>query len=325
MKRREALLGLALCSLAPTLRAQPAARPLRVGILEVGSERAQQHHWRAFFRRLSELGYARGKNLRVEERYAGGATERLEALAAELAALKPDVILTQGSPATQAVLRASKTIPVVFVGVADPVRDGLAASLARPGGNATGLSIITPEIGMKWIELLREISPGATRLAFLADVNNPAGVRTFHQVREQARRIGVAIEMFDGRKRDALERSLEAIARDKYEGLYLGNTAVLLDHREQIVQFAARQTFPTVYPRREYLDAGGLVYYGADLSTVYPRAAEYVQRIAQGAKPAELPIERPATVRLGVNLKAARAQGISIPQRLLVRADEVIE
>jgi len=305
--------------------AQPAGRVLRIAILDAGSENAQRHNWRAFLKRLAELGYAEGRNLTIEERYARGATERLPALAADLVALKPDVIVVQGTPSARAAKDASATVPIVFLGVADPVRDGIAASLSRPGGNSTGLSIFSSELGLKWIELLREIVPGAKRLAFLGDASNAAGKRNFDQLREQARALGITIQMFDGHKRDELERSLDVIARDRYEGLYLGNSTTILDHRDRILQFAARQKLPAIYPRREYVDAGGLISYGADLRAIYPRAAEYVQRIVQGARPSELPIEQPNVVRMVVNLKTARAQGIKIPKSILVRADEVIE
>lgn len=305
--------------------AQPSGRMLRIAILDAAPEDTQRHHWRAFLRRLAELGYVEGRNLTVEERYARGATERLPALAAELVALKPDIIVAQGTPSARAAKQATATVPIVFLGVADPVRDGIAASLARPGGNLTGLSIISTEIGLKWIELLREIVPGSKRFAFLGDASNIAGKRNFDQLKEQVRALGVTIQMFDGHERNELERSLDVIARDRYEGLYLGNSPTILAHRDRILQFAARQKLPAVYPRREYVDAGGLLSYGADLNVIYPRAAEYVQRIAQGARPSELPIERPNVVRMVVNLKAARAQGIKIPQRVLVRADEVIE
>ena len=325
MRRRGfVILGLGALAAPFAALAQPG-RVLRIAILDAATESAQRHHWRAFTRRLAELGYVEGKNLKVEQRFARGATDRLPALAAELVALKPDVIVALGTNVARAVKQATASIPIVFLGTADPVRDGLAASLARPGGNATGISNISLELGLKWIELLREISPGSKRFAFIGDATNIGARRNFDTLQAQARALGVTVELFDGGRRDALERSLEAIVHGRYEGAYTGNSPTILDHRDRILQFAARQKLPVVYPRREYVDAGGLVYYGVDLGAVYPRAAEYVHRIAQGARPSEMPIEEPSTVRMVVNLKAARAQGIKIPQRLLVRADEVIE
>jgi len=325
--RRRRTLGAMLALLGAPLAgvAQPSRGTLRIAILDAASEDTQRHHWRAFLKRLAELGYTEGRNLTVEQRFAKGATERLPALAAEVVALTPGIIVANGTPAARAAKQASATIPIVFLGVADPVRDGIAASLARPGGNLTGLSIISSELGLKWIELLREIAPGAKRFAFLGDTSNIAGTRNFDQLREQLRALGVTIQIFDAHRRDELGRSFDAIARERYEGFYLGNSATILANRDRILQFAAQQKLPAVYPRREYVDAGGLLFYGADLSVSYLRAAEYVLRIAQGAKPAELPIERPDVVRMVVNLKAARAQGIGIPKSILVRADEVIE
>jgi putative ABC transport system substrate-binding protein len=298
---------------------------LRLAILDDASEGAQRHHWRAFLKRLGELGYAEGRSLTVDARYAGGAPERLPALAAELAALKPDIVVARATPAARAARQAAAGIPIVFVAVADPVGSGLVASIAHPGGNVTGLSIISAQMGVKWIELLRELVPGATRLAYLGDPSNPASRAVFDQMQDRARSLKVAIQMLDARQRKELDRTFEAMVADRCQGFCVGTSTVMLDNRDRILQFAARQKLPAVYPRREYVESGGLLYYGVDLGGMYVRLADYVQRIARGAKPSELPVESPSIVRMAVNLKTARAQGIKIPKSILVRADEVIE
>jgi putative ABC transport system substrate-binding protein len=219
--------------------------------LDDASEKARVDSWRLFRSRLRELGYAEGKNLVIEARYARGAGERLPALAADLVALKPDIIVVVSTPATRAAVQATSSIPIVFTGLGDPVGAGLVASLGRPGGNATGLSIMTTELGAKWIELLREIAPKAKRVAYLSDMSNKQSVLVFDRLQEYARSLDVAIEMFDAAQPKKIERSFEDIVRERFTGLIVGSPATLLDHREQIVQFAARQKLPTVYARRE--------------------------------------------------------------------------
>ena len=216
-------------------------------------------------------------------------------------------------------------MPIVIAGLADPVGAGLVASLARPGGNATGLSIITTDIGAKWMELLREIAPGAKRIAFLTDASNKGAQLVFARLEEHARRIDVTVRLFDGRQREALAQSFDAIARERFDGLVVSATAVLLEHRDRIVRFAAHARLPAIYARREYADAGGLLSYGSAIPVIYSRAAEYVHRIAQGAKPSELPVEQPNVVRRLTNLKTARALGVNVPQTILLRSDEVLE
>lgn len=305
--------------------AQTAGRTLRIAVLDDASESARAERWQAFRARLRELGYTEGKNLVIEARYARGANDRLPALAAELVALKPDVIVTAATPPAKAAVQATRSIPIVFTAVADPVATGLVASFGRPGGNATGLSIITPELGTKWIELLRELVPGAKRVAYLTDTGSEGGMLVFKRMQEQARKLDVAVEVFGGQHPKELERSFEAIARERFPGLIVGATARLSDHRRQIVQFAAQHKLPAIYAQREYADAGGLLSYAPDLRAMYRRAADYVHRIAQGAKPSELPVERPTTIRMVLNLKTSRALGIPIPPSIRHRADELID
>jgi putative ABC transport system substrate-binding protein len=324
--RAVAIIGLGALLAAPLAAgAQMGGRTLRVAILDDASETARADRWKVFRARLRELGYIEGKNLVIEVRYAQRANERLPALAAELVALKPDVIVTAATPPAQAAMRATSSIPIVFNGVADPVGVGLVTSLARPGRNATGISIITAELGPKWVELLRELAPGAKRVAHLTDTGSEGAMLISKRLQEHAQKLGVAIEIFGGQHPMELERSLDAIGRGRFGGLIVGATARLSDHRQQIVRFAAQHKLPTIYGQREYVDAGGLVSYSVDLSATYQRAADYVHRIAQGAKPSELPIERPTNIRMVLNLKTARTLGITIPPSVRHRADELID
>ena len=324
--RRRLLLGGAALVAAPRLAsAQSADRALRLAILSEATEAARAPSWKLFFGRLAELGYVEGRNLAVESRHANGDPSRLPGLAAELVAWNPDVVVAVSTPAAVAAKKATATIPVVFVGPADPVGSGLVANLGRPGGNVTGFSPMQAEIGGKWIELLRELVPGLKRGAYLTDTGNGGEMLVFEQIRLRASSLGVDVQVFDGIAPGALDRSFDAIAGGRFDGLMVALTQALLPHRDRIVAFASRKRLPAVYARREYPDAGGLISYGADTIPLFARAAEYVQRIAQGAKPADLPVERPTYVRMVVNQRAARAQGIRIPQSVLVGADEVID
>lgn len=307
------------------LLAQPAKRVYRIATLDDAVEGARDHLWRVFRNRLRELVLAEGNDVAYEARYARGASERLPALAAELVALKPDIIVCTGTPPTIAAMKATSSIPIVFASAGDPVGSGLVASLARPGGNATGTSILSVEIGGKLLELLREISPGTTQLAYLIDASNKASAAAFRKLEEHARVMKVTIRMLDGRQRFELERSLETIKRERVRGLIVGASGPLLQHRDQIVQFVAQHRLLAVYQRREYVDAGGLLSYAADIQLLYSRAADYVHRILQGGKPADLPVEQSSIIRTVLNLKTARALGIKIPGSVRLRADEVIE
>jgi len=324
-RRRFVLGGAAICA-APRLAAgQSADRALRLAILSEATEAARAPNWKRFFGRLAELGYVEGRNLVVEARHAEGVPARLPALAAELVAWRPDVVVAVATPSAVAAKNATATIPVVFVGPADPVGSGLVTNLGRPGGNVTGFSPMQAEIGGKWIELLRELVPGLKRAAYLTDTGNGGEMLVFEQIRIRASSLGADVHAYDGVANGALDRSFAAIGGGRVDGLMVALTQALLPHRERIIAFASQKRIPAIYARREYPDAGGLLSYGADTAPLFARAAEYVQRIAQGAKPAELPVERPTFVKMVVNQRAARAQGIRIPPSVLVGADEVIE
>ena len=249
----------------------------------------------------------------------------MPALASELVALKPDVIVCTGAPAALAAKKATALIPIVATGLADPVKSGLAASLARPGGNLTGFSIVSIDLAGKWLQFLREIAPRTKSIAVLTHTDNSSAMNVFREVQERARPLGIAVQVLDGRSRENVERAFSTMARERIDAFIVTGTAVVLEQRQQIVEAAARQRLPAIYARREYVDAGGLISYGTDLGPLYARAADYVHRILQGTKPSELPIEQPMTIRLVVNQRTATALGVKLPRTILVGADEVIE
>ena len=307
------------------LIAQTAARVYRIAILDDASEGSRNETWPGIRKRLGELGLVEGKNLVIEVRYARGMSEGLNALAAETVAAKPDLILTPGTPTTRAVLRATSTIPVVFAGSADPAGTGLVVSLARPGGNATGISITATETSQKTLELLRELSPGVQRIGFLTDTANQAAAAAYSRLEEKARSLKVSIQLLDGIGRTALDRAFATIKRERIQGVLVAFPGTLLNHRDEIIKLAAAEKLPVVYGRHEYVFAGGLMSYDVDRGYGLVRAAELAHRILRGAKPADLPVEQIRKTRLDVNMKTAKALGIKVPLSILLRADEVIE
>jgi len=325
MKRRD-LVALSVAALAaPSVLFAQSKRVYRIAILDDSVESARADSWKIFRDRLRKLVVADGNDLAYETRYARGAVERLPALAAELVALKPDVIVCPSTPPTIAAMKATRSIPIVFTAAGDPVGTGLVASLARPGGNVTGTTNVTTEIGIKQLELMREIAPGAVRLAYLTDGANKASLAAFRRLEERARSLKVEVLLLDCRERTALEKSLATARQARTQGLIVGSTGVLLEHRDAIVGFAAEEKLPAVYARREYVDAGGLLSYGASLELAVVRAASYVHRILKGASPASLPVEQIAEFRMVINWKTARTLGIRVPDSIRARADEAIE
>ena len=322
---RRMLLALVSAALAdpPTLFAQSAKRVFRIALLDDSVESARDVTWRNFRNRLRELILADGNDVAYEARYARGNTERLPVLAAELVALKPDIIVCPGSPPTIAAMKATSSIPIVFVGAADPVGTGLVTSLARPEGNVTGTSILSAELTGKLLELMHDLFPGATRLAYLIDPSNKASASVFHRLEQRARAMNVTVRMLDGRRWADLEHA--TLKRERVQGLIVSASGVVLEYRDQIVRYAAQHKLPAVYQRREYVDAGGLLSYSGDIGLLYARAAEYAHRILRGAKPAELPVEQVSVIRMVLNMKTARAFGIKIPESVRLRVDEVIE
>ena len=314
-----------LLAIPRALYAQPARRIYRIAILDDSDERTREKDRATFKKRLAQLGFAEGGNVTFDVRHANGAPERLPPLAVELVASKPDLIVTPGTSATRAAMRATSSIPIVFIGSGDPVGAGLVTSLARPGGNVTGLSNLAVDTVLKRLELLREIAPGVQRIGYLSDISNPASVLAYTRLEESARKAKISIRLHDGLGQALLERSFAAMRLDRVQALLVGANASLLEQREQIVQFALKERLPAVYGIREFVDAGGLLSYSADRNVVSARGADYVQRILKGAKPADLPVEQIAAFQTVLNLKAARALGIKIPDSVRLRADEVIE
>ncbi|HEX9433604.1 MAG TPA: ABC transporter substrate-binding protein, partial [Burkholderiales bacterium] len=274
---------------------------------------------------LRELGYIDGENMRFEVRWGEGKLERMPALAAELVRLKPDIIVAASSPAVLAARQATRTIPIVMPVSSDPVAEGLVASLAHPGGNITGLSMMAPELGAKRMQLLRQVLPQRSRA--VAVMWNPAykgmGAR-FQEAKLAGPNVGVdvrSIEVSDSRE---MEAAFDAVSRDPPDGLLLLADPLTVSMRARIVEFAREKRLPAIYETREFVEAGGLISYGPNLLGMYRRTAYYVDRILKGAKPGDLPIEQPVKIELLVNLNTARALGITIPQSILLNADQVI-
>ena len=328
MDRRDtilALLAFGAATSSSAALAQSAKPPRRIATLDDSTESSRARSWVAFRKRLQELGYVEGVGYIIEARFAKVQADRLPALAAELVALNPEVIVAPSSIAALAAKRATSTIPIVYVGANDPIRTGLITNFARPDGNLTGISIVQQDLTGKWLELLREILPRAKSLAFLIYTDNSGAMQMFKDLREQAKTFGIAVQAFDGSKSANVARAFETMARERVDGLVVSASATLVNQRSQIVEGAARLRIPAVYARRDYVEAGGLMSYGAAYDAIYPRAADYVHRILQGAKPSELPFERSSLIRLVVNAKALKALGLTIPESLRVRVDEVIQ
>jgi putative ABC transport system substrate-binding protein len=308
-----------------TVRAQQSARIHRIGFL-ANSTAALEHHLIEPFRDgLRELGYEEGRNIALEFRWAEGRYERFPALIAELLGLKVDVIVTAGTPAALAVKKATATVPLVMVAVGDPVGTGLAESLARPGGNATGLTSIAPELQGKRLELLQEVTPKLSHFAVLWNPVNPIQVIEKTDVQAAASALKMRVLSVPVRTADELDGAFASILLGKPEGLIVLADRLFLHNRTRIMEFAAQHRFPGVHAYRELVEAGGLVSYGPNYADMHKRAAVYVGKILKGAKPADLPIERPVKFELVVNVSAAKALGLTISPTLLARADEVIE
>ena len=311
-------------------RAQQRERMRRIGVLMnfVSDDPAAQSRLTAFLQRLAQLGWTEGSNVRIDVRWAAGDTERTRKYAAELVAFAPDIILTSGSPATGPVLQVSRTVPVVFVQVADPVGGGFVESLARPGGNATGFTNFEYGMSGKWLELLKEIAPNVTRVAVLRNLSTAAGPGQFGAIQAVASSLGVEISPINVRNNAAqdageIDRAITAFAHASNGGLIItGGSAT---RRELIVSLTAHHRLPAIYPDRAFVADGGLIAYGPDRINQYRRAAGYVDRILKGEKPADLPVQAPTKYELVINLKTAKALGIDVPPMLLARADEVIE
>jgi putative ABC transport system substrate-binding protein len=326
MRRREFLSVLGGAAAMPVgARAQERVRRIGVLLPAAAGDAEIQARVRAFLQALMPLGWNTGRNIRTDTRWAAGEADRYRRYSAELVALKPDVILAVASATVGPLLQATRTVPIVFVYVADPVGAGFVESLARPGGNATGF--INFEYGMsaKWLELLKQIAPGVTRVAVIRDAAIPAGAGQLGAVQAVAPSFGVELRPIDVRDAGEIERAVAAFARAPNGGLIVTASGSATLHRDLIVTLAARHKLPAVYSQRVFVTGGGLICYGPDRVDQYRRAAGYVDRILRGEKPTDLPVQAPTKFETVINLKTAKALGLTVPPTLIARADEVIE
>ena len=310
-----------------TAAAQQAAKVVRIGILAnlPRTEAQGADLWGAFVQGLRELGYVEGQNLRIEERSSEGKYERLPALAAELVRLKVDIIVVPADQNARAAQQATRTIPIVAVNLTNPVGSGLARSFAHPGGNLTGLSLLFPELAGKQIELLKEMLPRLSRVAVLANPGNGAHPAWVKEASAATRSLRLHLQPLEARRADQLDDAFAALTNQRAGALLVLADGVFLLNRARIADLAAKRRVATMYGLREHVDAGGLVFYGASLRDSFRRAAIYVDKIIKGADPGDLPIEQPTKFELVLNLKTAKALGLTIPPSLLARADETIK
>jgi len=322
-----AVLGGAAVAWPLAARAQQGERVRRIGVLmnAAADDRDGQARVIAFVQALQELGWTDGRNARVDIRWGAGDAERYRGYATELIALAPDVILAPTSGVVAALQRATRTVPIVFVGVIDPVGAGFVASLARPGGNTTGFAAFEYGISGKWVALLKEIAPGVTRAAVIRDPSLAAGIGQLAAMQAVAPSLGVELSPLDVRDDSELERAIAAFAHAPNGGVIVAAGPAANVRREQINALVVRHLLPAVYPFRYYVESGGLISYGSDLISQYRPAAGYVDRILRGAKAADLPVQAQTKYELVINLKTAKALGLTVPPTLLARADEVIE
>jgi putative ABC transport system substrate-binding protein len=328
IKRREfiTLLGGAAAAWPLAARAQQGNRMRRIGVLLTlaTDDPEGQARIAAFLQGLQQLGWTDGRNVQIDTRWAGGNANDIRRHAVELAGLSPEVILANGSAAVAPLLQATRAVPIVFVVVPDPVGAGFVESLARPGGNATGFTPFEYGIGVKWLELLKQIAPRVTRAAVLRDASLTSGTGQFAAIQAVAPSLGTEASPIGVSDAGEIERAVTAFARSN-GGLIVTGSALTAVHRDLIVTLAARHKLPAVYNGRFFVTGGGLISYGADLIDQYRRAAGYVDRILKGEKPADLPVQAPTKYELVINLKTAKALGLDVPDSVLARADEVIE
>ena len=328
MKRREfiTLLGGAAAARPLAARAQQSDGMRRIGVLTAftADDLESQARIAAFQQGLQKLGWTDGGNVRIDTRWAAGDVDLFRRYAAELVALAPDVILANGALALRPLQQVTRTVPIVFVNVPDPVGAGFVASLARPGGNSTGFTSFEYSLASKWLELLKEIAPRVTRVAVVRDPSNPGGIGEFAAIQGAAASSGVELSPVDIRYAAEIERAVAAFAHQSNSGLMV-TTAGSAAHFSLIIALAARHLLPAVYPFRYHVTAGGLISYGPNIVDQYRRASGYVDRILKGERPSDLPVQAPTKYELVINLKTVKALGLTVPQSLLSRADEMIE
>jgi putative tryptophan/tyrosine transport system substrate-binding protein len=324
MRRRNFLgvLAGAAASWPLVARAQRAGQAFRIGVVETISAELNAVNLAAFRRGLQELGYVEGRNLVLDYRSADGDATRFPALISELIGSNVDLIVTRGTPASLAAKKATTTIPVVMAGLGEPLL--VVNSLARPGGNVTGLSGLQPELEAKRLEQLTEMAPGRTGIAAVLNMSNPVTAPQLKELQRAVQSKGLPFRLFDVRSRDDIERAFTAL-NGRPEAVVVGLEALTQAHRKIIAELAARYRLPTIYGGREFVEAGGLMFYGPSFADMYHRAATYVDKILKGTKPADLPVEQPTRFEFVINLRAAKAIDLVVPATLIARADEVIE
>jgi putative tryptophan/tyrosine transport system substrate-binding protein len=329
VRRREfiTLIGGATATWPIAARAQQRERVPRIGVLMSAAEHDPEGQARitAFLQGMQKLGWTEGRNIRIDVRWAGGDPVLERKFADDLVSLKPDVILATASPTVAALQAATATVPIVFAHAVDPVGAGFVDSLARPGGNATGFVLFEYSIGAKWLELLKEIVPDVRRVAVLRDPAIAAGTGQFGAIQSVAPSLGVELTPVNLRDPSEIERAVSAFARSSSGGLIVTAAPLALIHRDLIVALAARYKLCAVYSLRPFVTSGGLIFYGPDIANQYRRASGYIDRILKGEKPADLPVQAPTKFEMVVNIKTAKALGITVPSSVLARADEVIE
>jgi putative tryptophan/tyrosine transport system substrate-binding protein len=328
MRRREfiTLLGGTAAAWPFVARAQQPERMRRIGVLmSTTADEWEGQGIAAFLNGLQQLGWTEGRNVRIDVRWPAGDADRIRRYAAELVALAPDAILATGSATLGPLLQATRTVPIVFVIVPDPVGAGYVESLSRPGDNATGFLMFEYGVAGKWVELLKQIAPTVTRAAIIRDPAITAGIGQFGAIQAVAPSLGVEVSPVNVRDADEIERALVAYAQSSNGGLIVTASALAVVHRDLIVTLAAKHSLPAVYYERFFVVAGGLVSYGPDFVDQYRHAAGYVDRILKGATPADLPVQAPTKYELVVNLKTAKALGLDVPASVLARANEVLE
>jgi putative tryptophan/tyrosine transport system substrate-binding protein len=329
MRRREfvtLLGGGAAAAWPPAALAQRADRTRRIGVFmnQAADNPEGRARFAAFLEELTKLGWTAERNIRIEVRWGAGDSELYRRYAAELVALSPDVLVASGGPITQAIQRATRTVPIVFAIVPDPIGGGHVPSLARPGGNATGFMQFEFSFSGKWVELLKQMSPTVTRAAVIRNPDDPSDAAQFAVIQAVGSVLGIEVSPIDTREASEIERGITQLAGSTNGGLIV-TAGRAINHYERIIALSNRHRLPAVYPIRFYVGAGGLVSYGPDLIDQYRRAAGYVDRVLRGEKPGDLPVQAPTKYELLINLKTAKALGLSVPPTLLARADEVIE
>lgn len=325
MRRREFITLLVGAAAWPLSARAQSDRIPRIGFMGNSTAELEANLLGAFLAGLREHGYEDGRTIAIEYRWAGGDYDRFPALIAELLAAKVEVIVTAGTPATLAVKRATTTVPLVMAAVGDPLSTGIVPSLARPGGNITGLSAIAPDLEGKRLELLREVAPKLAHVAFFLNLLNPLHLLSVQQARSAAEVLKINLQTHEVRRSEDIDAAFAAIIKEKPDGLLVLADRVFLHNRQRLMEFAAQQRLPNVNAYRELVEAGGLMSFGPSYEDMHRRAADYVDKILKGTKPGDLPVEQPTKFTLIINVKAATALRLNVPPTLLARADEVIE